>query len=283
MSRRLPFKVAGVYDTETTTLQDGARSVAFPCLYICNDIRTLDITAYKAEISDDIRYYRCAGDVLEWLGDLMQWGYSAGVVPVVCAYNLMFDLHPLMAELARQYDVKVNAQSSTHVYTLDLCFEGDICLRFWDTYYLEMGGLAAMGCTCGLAKALGDWDYNLVRTPETKLTADEMHYAARDVQVIPAYLRYLIEANEWLEPEMLASTVLTKTSLVRQMAQRTIGRERISFSNGQRHSLFDAFKMTCIREWAPNFYLYALRKACFRGGLTFTSANLASTLSLIHI
>lgn len=278
MSRRLPFKVAGVYDTETTTLQDGARSVAFPCLYICNDIRTVELATYEAEISDDIRYYRCAGDVLEWLGDLMQWGYSAGVVPVVCAYNLMFDLQPLMCELSRQYDVKVNAQSSTHVYTLDLCFEGGICLRFWDTYYLEMGGLAAMGRTCGLAKALGDWDYNLVRTPETKLTADEMHYAARDVQVIPAYLRYLIEANEWLEPEMLASTVLTKTSLVRQMAQRTIGRERISFSNGQRHSLFDAFKMTCIREWAPNFYIYALRKACFRGGLTFTSANLASTV-----
>ena len=69
-----------------------------------------------------------------------------------------------------------------------------------------------MGRTCGLAKALGDWDYNLTRTPETPLTADEMHYAARDVQVIPAYLRYLIEANEWLEPDMLASTVLTKTS-----------------------------------------------------------------------
>ena len=91
MSRRLPFKVAGVYDTETTTLQDGARSVAFPCLYICNDIRDIDIAVYEAEISDDIRYYRYAGDVLEWLGDLMQWGYSAGVVPVVCTYNLMFD------------------------------------------------------------------------------------------------------------------------------------------------------------------------------------------------
>jgi hypothetical protein len=278
MSRRLPFKVAGVYDTETTTLQDGARSVAFPCLYICNDIRDIDIAVYEAEISDDIRYYRYAGDVLEWLGDLMQWGYSAGVVPVVCAYNLMFDLQPIMHDLARQYDIKVNAQSATHVYTLDLCFEGGVCLRFWDTYYFEMSGLAAMGRTCGLAKALGDWDYNLTRTPETPLTADEMHYAARDVQVIPAYLRYLIEANEWLEPDMLASTVLTKTSLVRQMAQRTIGRERISFSNGQRHSLFDAFKMTCIREWAPNFYLYALRKACFRGGLTFTSANLAHTV-----
>ena len=276
MSPRLPFKIAGIYDTETTTLQDGARSVAFPCLYICNDIRNIDICAYVADESDDIRYYRFSSEVLEWLGDLMEWGYAAGVVPVVCAYNLMFDLQPLMHDLARDYDIAVNAQSSTHVYTLDLCYEGETCLRFWDTYYLEMGGLAAMGRTCGLAKALGDWDYNLVRTPETPLTPDERHYAARDVQVIPAYLRWLAEANEWLSPDMLGCTVLTKTSLVRQMAQRTIGRERVTFANGQRHSLFDAFKMTCIREWAPNFYLYALRKACFRGGLTFTSANLAA-------
>lgn len=266
MSRELPFKIAGIYDTETTTLQDGARSVAFPCLYICNDVRDIDISSYEVDTCDDIRYYRYAGDVLEWLGDLMQWGYSAGVVPVVCAYNLMFDLQPLMHDLARDYEIAVNAQSSTHVYTLDLCYEGDICLRLWDTYYLEMGGLAAMGRTCGLAKALGDWDYNLIRTPETPLTADELHYAARDVQVIPAYLRWLIEANEWLDADMLGCTVLTKTSLVRQMAQRTIGRESVTFSNGHRHSLFDAFKMTCIREWAPNFYLYALRKACFRGG-----------------
>lgn len=278
MSRKLPFKVCGIYDTETTTIQDGARSVAFPCLYICNDIRNIDIAVYIADECDDIRYHRYSADVLEWLGDLMEWGYSAGVVPVVCAYNLMFDLQPLMHDLARDYDIAVNAQSSTHVYTLDLCFEGDICLRFWDTYYLEMGGLAAMGRTCGLAKALGDWDYNLIRTPETPLTTDERHYAARDVQVIPAYLRWLTEANEWLDAEMLGCTVLTKTSLVRQMAQRTIGRERVMFSNGQRHSLFDAFKMTCIREWAPNFYLYALRKACFRGGLTFTAANLAATV-----
>lgn len=81
MSRELPFKIAGIYDTETTTLQDGARSVAFPCLYICNDVRDIDISSYEVDTCDDIRYYRYAGDVLEWLGDLMQWGYSAASCP----------------------------------------------------------------------------------------------------------------------------------------------------------------------------------------------------------
>lgn len=279
MWKRLPYKVAGVYDTETTNIQDGDRSRAFPCLFICNDIRNVELPTYEVDKCDDIRFHRYMGGMLEWLEDLMQWGYAEGVIPVVCAYNLMFDMQPLMYALAQRYELRVNAQSSTHVYTLDICFEDSVCLRFWDTYYLEMGGLAAMGATCGVAKATGDWDYNLIRTPETPLTADELHYASRDVQVIPAYLRYLIEANEWLEPEMLGDTVLTKTSLVRQMAKNTIGVEKVRFSNGHLHSLFDAFKMTCIKEWAPNFYLYALRKACFRGGLTFTSANRAAQVA----
>lgn len=58
---------------------------------------------------------------------------------------MMFDLAPLMEELAANYRCEVVAQSSTHVYTLDLCYEDTVLLRLWDTYYLEMGGLAAMG------------------------------------------------------------------------------------------------------------------------------------------
>lgn len=272
---KFPFAVCGAYDTETTTLQDGAQSVAFPVLYIANDLRGVDMAEYVPGECDDIRLYRSRGELLEWIGDLMVWGYVREVVPVVCAYNLMFDLQPLMSELARMYEIRVNAQSSTHVYTLDLCYRGDICMRFWDTYYLEMGGLAAMGRTCGLAKAEGDWDYNLVRTPETPLTADEEGYAARDVQVIPAYLRYLIEANEWLTSDMLGCTVLTKTSLVRQMARNVIGGERATVAKSGTRSLYDLFLTTCNTEFPANFYLYALRKACFRGGLTYTSAHRA--------
>ena len=110
MWNKLPFKIAGIYDIETTTIQDGEKSTAFPCLYICNDVRNVDISTYVDGECDDVRFYRSPADALEWLGDLMQWGYSAGVVPVVCAYNLMFDMQPLMNALARMYEVRVNAQ-----------------------------------------------------------------------------------------------------------------------------------------------------------------------------
>ena len=64
----------------------------------------------------------------------------------------MFDMQTLMFDLNCKYDMEVNAQSSTNVYTLDLKKDGIMLLRFWDTYHLEMRGLAAMGETCGLQK-----------------------------------------------------------------------------------------------------------------------------------
>lgn len=277
------YQIAGVYDTETTTLpEDLERGVgwrSFPYLYIVNDLREVDIYRYRADKSDDIRLYRSRRDMLAWLADLAEWSDRTGTVAVVCAYNLMFDLAPLMRDLASTYVLKVNAQSSTHVYTLD-CYEvidGEEFhrLRFWDTFFLEMGGLAAMGETCGLPKAKGDLDYTKTRHHLTPLTPAEEGYARRDVQVIPAYLRYLCESNDWLHPSMLGNAVLTKTSLVRQMAAHEIGKLRITTSKGNTMSLARSYELTCTREYAKNWHSYALRKACFRGGYTFTAAKWA--------
>ena len=160
----------------------------------------------------------------------------------MAAYNATFDLQTILASLANTYKIAVNAQSSTNIYTLDLCDDEDnILLRFWDTFHLEMRGLAAMGKTCGLAKATGDWNYDLVRTPETPLTELEYFYAARDVQVIPAYLRYLLDANEWLKSSDFGHLLLTKTSIVRQMAKHTIGNKYIHLSSGKSIKMLRAF------------------------------------------
>ena len=149
-------------------------------------------------------------------------------------------------------------------------------LRFWDTYHLEMRGLKAMGETAGLPKAVGDWDYDVIRTPDTPLTELELHYAGRDTQVIPMYLRYLLRSNEWMKQEDLGNRVLTKTSIVRQMARREIGSITVGKRDGKRLTLDKAFMEHCKSEDAPTFTQYALRKACFRGGFTFTAAATAS-------
>lgn len=277
MTARKDFRLAAIFDTETANISHGVETRAYPILYIFNDLRDTSLESYDPT-SDDVRFYRHVDEALAYIDDLIAYGSEHDYVPVIAAYNLMFDMQTLMLALTSSYTISVNAQTATSVYTIDLCVDGNVVCRFWDTFYLEMGGLRAMGETCGLPKAVGDWDYTLVRTPETPLTEDELFYARRDVQVIPQYLQWLLHANHWLTSDMLGSRVLTKTSLVRQMARREIGGRRVTLQGGKKITLQRAFEMTCNQEFPKNYESYALRKACFRGGLTFTSAQTANVV-----
>lgn len=277
MTVRKDFRLAAIFDTETTNILHGAETRAYPILYIFNDLRNTSLESYDPT-SDDVRFYRHVDEALAYIDDLIAYGSEHDYVPVIAAYNLMFDMQTLMLALTRSYTISVNAQTATSVYTLDLYVDDNVVCRFWDTFYLEMGGLRAMGETCGLPKAVGDWDYTLVRTPETPLTEDELFYARRDVQVIPQYLQWLLRANHWLTSDMLGSRVLTKTSLVRQMARREIGGRHVTLRDGKKLTLQRAFETTCNQEFPRDYESYALRKACFRGGLTFTSAQTANVV-----
>lgn len=269
------YKICAAFDTETCNIQRPEGVRAFVVCYQINDIRTIDLKRYEPDKSDDICIYRHLEEVIEYFESLIEWGINAECVPVVCGYNLMFDLVTLR-EWISTYEVEVNAQTSTNIYTLDLMDGETPLLRFWDTYHLELNGLAAMGETAGLKKLYGEWDYDLIRAPDTPLTNEEIEYASRDVQVIPAYLRYLLEANSWLTPDMFGFRVITKSSLVRQMARKTLFNMKFLKANGKRFTIGRAFELTCKQEHAKDYRSYGLRKAAFRGGLTFTAANLAS-------
>lgn len=278
--KRTQYAICAVYDTETCNIGEGNQTRAYPILFIDNDIREKKLYDYEVDKDDKINFYRYEQEYIDKLKEYIAYGEVIGKVPIVCAYNAMFDLQPIMWQLSQLYTIQANAQSSTNIYTLDLLDSEtkQVKLRFWDTFHLEMGGLKAMGETCGIAKATGDWDYDKVRTPATPLTELELFYAKRDVQVIPAYLRYLLHANEWLQENELGSRVLTKTSLVRQMARHNIAPIKIDKQNGKKLTLEKAFNNQCMAQLPQNFAQYALRKGCFRGGFTFTSAAYANTL-----
>lgn len=272
-----PFRVVCAFDTETTTIRNGVNSHAFVCLYIFNDLRRVDLRKYEPDKDEEILFYRDEQSAQDFLDELVKWGLDSNCVPVVCAYNLMFDMQTLIYDLNKRYNMVANAQSSTHVYTLDcLDSSGNVILRFWDTYHLEMRGLAAMGKSCGIKKAEGDWDYTLIRTQETPLTEKELFYAKRDVQVIPAYLSYLLSVHEWLQPEFFGLKVITKTSLVRQMAVYKISRLKVKKQTGKKLDLGFMFGELCKKELPIDYESYALRKACFRGGFTFTAGKTAN-------
>lgn len=279
MAKQKQYRVWCAYDTETSNkLFPDGNVYAWPILYIFNDLHRCSMARYVVDDPrEHISFFRHEEEALAYIEDMIAAGIAEDVIPVMCAYNAIFDLQPIMASLHERYAMEVNAQSATNIYTLDLIKDGSPVLRIWDTYHLEMRGLKAMGETCGVAKLMGDWDYDLVRTPETPLTDEELGYAARDVQVIPAYLRYLCDAYDWLHPSMFGSRVLTKTSLVRQMARARIGNLETPTRPGKKHlSLLKAFEGLCAREQPQTFESYGLRLACFRGGLTFTAALTAS-------
>ena len=273
------YRVLGVYDTETTNIElEPGEWRAFPVAFIVNDLRDVNLRTYAPDESrEHIRIYRHASDFHAWIDDLVAYGKRRDLVPVVCAYNLSFDLQPVLYELCKRYEVTALARSSTHIYTLDLVQEGEPVLRFWDTFHMETGGLGQMGRICDFKKASGDWDYSLIRTPETPLTELEEYYATRDVQVIPAYLNYLYKTQPVEDPDSFGIRVLTKTSLVRQMARNEIGKYQVKTMRGKTNLLW-LYGNRCKDELPYSYECYALRKASFRGGLTFTAAATASTI-----
>ena len=279
------YIVRAIYDTETTNVlvqvEDDKRTLerikAFPILYIVN-VLACTISNYEPDTEkEDIHYYRNYTGFLDIVDYLIEEAAET-YVPIICAYNLMFDLQPVLYKLRKKYLVDINAQSTRNAYTVDLQNEdGLTLLRFWDVSHLEPRGLWAMGEAVNLEKATGDWDYTLIRTPETPLTDQELYYAKRDVQVIPAYLKYILQSNQFLTEEDLGTRLITKTSLVRLLSKRVIGTIEITGKYKTR-TLETLMRITCKKEAPKTYKEYALRKACFRGGLTFTSANYASTV-----
>lgn len=272
IKEKVQYRIYSSFDTETTNIHDGEKWQAFPVAYMFGDLYNIDIKTYNAG-DEDYYIYRNQWEAINHIEKLIDHGMQAGVVPIIVAYNLMFDLQTLLYDLNGVYECEVLAQSATNVYTLDLLKDGKPVLRFWDCFHLDMRGLAAMGNVCGMEKLKGEWDYNLVRSPETPLTEDEKSYARRDIQVVPAYLRYLLEANPWIALEDLGVRVLTKTSVVRTMAKSEIGNLKVETRSGKKQSLFSLFTNFCLKQFPKDFNTYGLRKACFRGGFTFTAAK----------
>ena len=266
-----PFKIVAFYDTETTNICINDEWKAYPILFIYDRI-TCDIEHYTIGC-DDVTFARTEKGLFKQLNKEIQLGLQGEYIPIVCAYNLAFDLQPILEQLSLEYQIEVMARASTSIYTLDLIENGEKVLRFWDTSFLEPRGLAAMGNSCGIAKAIGEWDYSKIRTPKTPLSDEELHYAKRDVQVIAAYLASVLKSYPDIEPYDLGCKVLTKTSLVRVTAKEKIGSLK---ENGT--SLSDKWMKTCEIERAKTFGSHAARFACFRGGLTFTAANNACKL-----
>lgn len=268
-----PYKIIGAYDSETTNVTNKGKKTAFPILHqlglIDKPIET--ITSENVEHLTRIYLYRHTLELYEALERIANSCLT--YVPVICCHNLAFDMYGLASWLS-EHEVKVLAKSQRKPITFTILDEnGEPRLVLWDTLIFSQKSLGYMGEECSYSKLTGEWDYDLIRTPQTPLTKNEMEYAKHDIYALLAWLGYWCRLNPDIKPEELALKVVSKTGVVRRRRVNRYGSIKginsnksiiqfWSFLNNQNRFASDNELYTCI--------------ACTRGGFTFCARNNAN-------
>lgn len=274
------YRIIGAYDSETTNYTENGMISAFPILHqlgILDGTPIAEISAENVEQHTDIELYRHTFELYERLDAIVE--ASSNYVPVICCHNLAFDMYGLSQWLNR-HEVRVLAKSARKPISFTVMNEsGKPGLVIWDTLIFTQQSLERMGNDCGYAKGVGEWDYNLIRTPETPLTPAEVDYSKRDIYTLLAYLGWWIRRNPDIEPSKLALNVVTKTGVVRERRKvryqnaKGIGRKQ----NIGRYWLYQ----NRLQQPKTDDELYTMQ-ACTRGGFTFCSSANASVPFNLH-
>lgn len=269
-----PYRIIGAYDSETTNYEVEGEKVAFPIIHqlgILDGTLLEDVTSENVEQVTYIELYRHSIDLFDRLDNIVE--ANSAYVPVILCHNLSFDMYGLSPWLAR-HDVRVLAKSARKPISFTVNGEnGKPGLVIWDTLIFTQQSLERMGIDCGYSKAVGEWDYNLIRTPETPLTDNELDYAKRDIYTLLAWFGWWIRRNPDIDPARLALNVVTKTGIVRE-------RRRVRFDQlrgrGQKKNI-GRYWLYRNRSEAPKTddELFTML-ACTRGGFTFCASRSAS-------
>ena len=269
-----PYRIIGAYDSETCNIYENGVHRAFPILHQLGvlDAPIEDIDAQNVERLCTIDLYRHSIELYQALDNLAESEFD--FVPVIACHNLSFDMYGLSSWLDSKDNVRVLAKSKRKPITFTIRDANNSPrLVLWDTLVFTGKSLASMGRDCGYSKAVGEWDYNLIRTPDTPLTDLEIDYAKKDVYALLSYLGWWIRKNPDIDVSMLGLNVVTKTGVVR--ARRKIRFDSLK-GKGQRQNV-GRYWLFMNRTQAPKtddelFTMFA----CTRGGFTFCSSVNAS-------
>ena len=269
-----PYRIIGAYDSETTNVNEHGEHVAFPILHqlgLLDGTDLSEITPENVEEHVHVELYRHTLDLYERLDQIVY--AESSYVPVIVCHNLAFDMYGLSSWLSR-HDVRVLAKSARKPITFTVRDEnGKPALVLWDTLIFSQQGLERMGKDCGYSKGVGEWDYDLIRTPETPLTDSEIDYAKRDIYTLITWLSWWLRQNPDIEQTKLALNVVTKTGVVRE-------RRRVRFAklkgNGIRRTVEHYWLFRCRMEQAKSDDELFTMLAATRGGFTFCASTAAS-------
>ena len=269
MKNAKPYKVIGAYDSETTNINVNGVNKAFPVLHqlgLLDGTELAEITPDNVEEHVQVELYRHSFELYDRLDDIVS--RNASYVPVILCHNLAFDMYGLSLWLLRQ-NVRVLAKSARKPITFTILNDdNEPKLVIWDSLIFSQQPLSRMGKDCGYSKAVGKWDYEKSRTPNTPLTVDELEYAQKDIYTLLCWLGWWTRQNPDIEPSKLACNVVTKTGIVRERRKKRFSKLR---GLGMRRNV-DYFWLTRCKLDQPktNDELFTLL-ACTRGGFTFVS------------
>lgn len=268
------YRIIGAFDTETTNIGDVLTGYeAFPILYQYGRVKcdVEDITPDNAEGMIDISIVRSECDIYELFE--REINTSAGFVPVVLVHNLGFDMYALAPYLLSKH-VRVLAKTAKKPISFQIVDEnGKPLLVFLDTLGLFMKSLKVLGDECGMSKAVGDWDYHLIRTPETPLTDAELHYAKQDIYTLLAYMGYFLRQNPDINQSDIGFRVQTKTGIVRSKRMIHVGQLKPRNSKLQVRQFWHLLNKS--QRPKTDDELFTMHAAT-RGGFTFCARNNAS-------
>lgn len=273
----MPLRIVAAFDTETSNVGNIATGrFAFPCLYqlgvIEGDIMDID----ASNVADRVKLflYRNHGELYSHMDRIID--DAKGYVPVVLVHNLGFDMYALAPWLLN-HEVKPLAKTAKKPISFQIMGEDGKtpCMVILDTLGLFMKSLSTLGEECGMPKAVGQWDYKLVRHASTPLSENERTYASRDVLVLVAYMSHFLRKNPDINPSMIGQNVQTKTGVVRVKRLAHVGKLK-----GRR------LKRTVEQYWRTHNAsqrpksdreLFTMH-ASTRGGFTFCASNNAGVV-----
>lgn len=107
-------------------------------------------------------------------------GVLSGKLTYFYIHNLSWDWIYLRKFLIKKFGIPVKQLNTKSHYPIYIEFPNGVVLR--DSLILAQRGLAKWGSDLKIQakKAKGDWDYDVIRNQDTKLTDLEMHYAEFD-------------------------------------------------------------------------------------------------------
>lgn len=274
MKQWAEYRIIGAYDSETTNCVIDGVNRAFPILHqigLLDGTPIDEIDAQNVEQHTTMHLFRHTLELYQFLDNILEC--DNGYVPVICCHNLSFDMYGL-SQWLMSHECDVLAKSARKPITFHVKRDnGSVGLVLWDTLIFSQQPLRRMGEDCGYAKAVGEWDYNLVRTPETPLTDMEIEYATKDVYALMSWLGWWVRRNPDIDSGKLGCSVVTKTGVVRE-------RRKVRFSKlkgtRQRKRCGQYWTMQNVREAPDTDDELFTMQAATRGGFTFCASKAAS-------